>query len=407
VEINGGSNPALVTTGNTRYWTIQGLTFKSSNRYTLRLGWWGSSETDHFIVRGNTIFGSVFTIGSYHLFEENEVDGTGYSGSYGDAGLSDANHSHHNIFRNNYVHDFSNYNGRGIWSQGYTHDDIIEGNTIININGSGLGQCIDLDGAGSVEWRHIVRNNYVENCSYVGIQLENVFDSVIENNIIREGKSAGIIVINYSADIGCAVGGEDNQYGDVNGDGSCKGDPTVNIIRQNLITQGGGWGWGYGGIVNWGAGSLYILGNTIHAAYGSANGGIHFAEPARYVSGAIIKNNIIYQGDGIAICAEEFSSNGYEAFSLDDHNLIFRDRNDSVYGTGTSCGSAYSLSAYQSAIGLGQGSIQANPLLTNDFHLQSGSPAIDAGIDIGVPTDLAGSPRLRGAGFDMGAYEYQ
>jgi hypothetical protein len=43
----------------------------------------------------------------------------------------------------------------------------------------------------------------------------------------------------------------------------------------------------------------------------------------------------------------------------------------------------------------------------HDFHLQSNSPAIDAGIDIGLTTDFDGNPRPRGAGYDIGVYEYQ
>ncbi len=40
-----------------------------------------------------------------------------------------------------------------------------------------------------------------------------------------------------------------------------------------------------------------------------------------------------------------------------------------------------------------------------DYHLQAGSPAIDAGFSIGVTTDLEGRPR--DAHPDLGAYEYQ
>jgi hypothetical protein len=42
----------------------------------------------------------------------------------------------------------------------------------------------------------------------------------------------------------------------------------------------------------------------------------------------------------------------------------------------------------------------------DNFHLQFGSAAIDHGVDAGVYTDLDGSPRPVGTGFDIGAYEY-
>jgi len=43
----------------------------------------------------------------------------------------------------------------------------------------------------------------------------------------------------------------------------------------------------------------------------------------------------------------------------------------------------------------------------NDYHLAFGSAAIDHGVDAGVYTDLDGNVRPQGAGFDIGAYEYQ
>jgi predicted outer membrane repeat protein len=45
--------------------------------------------------------------------------------------------------------------------------------------------------------------------------------------------------------------------------------------------------------------------------------------------------------------------------------------------------------------------------LNGDYHLQFGSAAIDHGVDAGVYADLDGNPRPGGAGFDIGAYEYQ
>jgi hypothetical protein len=44
----------------------------------------------------------------------------------------------------------------------------------------------------------------------------------------------------------------------------------------------------------------------------------------------------------------------------------------------------------------------------NNFYLQSTSPAIDAGMTLtAVPIDFSNIPRPEGAGYDIGAYEYQ
>ena len=62
----------------------------------------------------------------------------------------------------------------------------------------------------------------------------------------------------------------------------------------------------------------------------------------------------------------------------------------------------------------GEGNSSADPMfvdaLGGDYHLQDGSPCIDAGNDAapGLPEfDLDGNPRIVGAAVDMGAYEWQ
>jgi len=47
----------------------------------------------------------------------------------------------------------------------------------------------------------------------------------------------------------------------------------------------------------------------------------------------------------------------------------------------------------------------ANPL-NNDFRLKTGSPAIDAGIDVGLTEDFEGKPVPQGSAPDIGALEY-
>ena len=54
--------------------------------------------------------------------------------------------------------------------------------------------------------------------------------------------------------------------------------------------------------------------------------------------------------------------------------------------------------------------VSTNPLLVNpptDFHLQSNSPAINAGQTLpSVTVDFEGTIRPQGAGHDMGAFEH-
>ena len=59
---------------------------------------------------------------------------------------------------------------------------------------------------------------------------------------------------------------------------------------------------------------------------------------------------------------------------------------------------------------LGSGEKVGNPLFVNlgaaDFRVQIGSPAVDAGVNLGHTTDFAGSSVPSGLAPDMGAYEY-
>jgi parallel beta-helix repeat protein len=58
------------------------------------------------------------------------------------------------------------------------------------------------------------------------------------------------------------------------------------------------------------------------------------------------------------------------------------------------------------ALPAGVGPAFSGEWLSYDYRLQAGSPAIDAGVDTGVTTDIDGNARPFGAGYDLGADEW-
>jgi hypothetical protein len=62
------------------------------------------------------------------------------------------------------------------------------------------------------------------------------------------------------------------------------------------------------------------------------------------------------------------------------------------------------------ALGWDNASVNADPLFTStvtpDFSLQSSSPAINAGVDVGLTSDYRGMTVPQGSAPDIGAYEF-
>jgi hypothetical protein len=104
---------------------------------------------------------------------------------------------------------------------------------------------------------------------------------------------------------------------------------------------------------------------------------------------ATIKNNIFYD-----IYSDHLEMDGASQQGLDvGYNNVYRSDGQPPEGT------PWSHDLWN-----------VNPMFVdaaaNDFHLQSNSPCIDAGIDAGVIEDFDGNSRPQGTGYDIGAYEH-
>lgn len=117
----------------------------------------------------------------------------------------------------------------------------------------------------------------------------------------------------------------------------------------------------------------------------------------------LLRNSIIANGHGVAYI-------GLSVNFTSDHNLFFRPgAAEQVEANGRT----YTAAELESGQ-LGPGNLSRDPKFVRpawgtdgDYHLQGGSPAIDAGTATGAPAiDLSYRPRPLGRGVDMGAYEF-
>ncbi len=403
VTVNSGSGKTLVTGGRIHYYTIDGLRFIASytspgqGDYTIKFSaniWDGEANRDGgnngFILRNCYVEGSIQFYGHNNLVENCELNG---KNNWVNGLVDNFAASHDNIYRNNVIHEYKN---RGIWTMQNTDNILIEANLIYNTGGRG----IDCDGA----WIPINQCKIIGNIIHditgegIGIHLENSFNSLADGNIIYN-LNKGVHAINYGLGPGFMSSAE---YRTTN---------TNTIIRNNIVYKINS-----AGILCQGSPGGKALNNTIYqSAQLNYWGGIALAQHDGYFChNWEIKNNIISQSPRAALWIDtpptgltNFSSN-YNLFDFKSSDTKL----EWVVSNGTtSTVTRYTLSQIQSAKQLELRSKIGDTLFLDqasyDFHLQSNSPAIDMGYDLGSlnPHDFEGFPRPSGTGYDIGAFE--
>jgi hypothetical protein len=99
-----------------------------------------------------------------------------------------------------------------------------------------------------------------------------------------------------------------------------------------------------------------------------------------------------------------------ETISNEQFNIINPIDFTRAYEVRDSINQFYSLPGWQQVYGSGLTNFMADPYFVDpyngDFHLQSGSPAINAGPDLPIELDYAGNPRVVDGRMDIGPYEW-
>jgi len=152
-----------------------------------------------------------------------------------------------------------------------------------------------------------------------------------------------------------------------------------------------------------------LLDNLVTGAGGRA---LVLASQAGTLSASVMGNTVVGSGTGISIqsgtaTVENNAIVGSDMFGLFENPNSVSDRNNLYFRN------AVDVSEPNSTLAPGPGSVLADPLFLDpshgNYHVKLGSPAVDAGDDGAVPsdltTDLDGNPRTQGLHVDLGALE--
>jgi len=258
-----------------------------------------------------------------------------------------------------------------------------------------------------------------------GIYCYNSDDAVFSHNTVRYNIASLVMFGGFGG--GMCIGGSDRMH------------IQSNTFEGNWST---GIGEGYGGALNASdAYDLLINGNQVLSNWAGRGGGFYISSDSTFTmtNNIVAGNNSWYGGGGLALNTSTgervtgtllhntFAANnlgygeGRSAIHTYDPDVSLVLANNLIYShtygvivVPTSTVRLYNTLFYANDTDTsGSGEIHntdpitgQDPLLDASYHLGAGSPAIDAGVDAGVSTDIDGDPRPLGDGYDIGADEY-
>ncbi|MCK4968034.1 MAG: hypothetical protein KAS12_03175, partial [Candidatus Aenigmarchaeota archaeon] len=335
------------------YTTIEGFDFTGGGSYAVRIAY----NSDSIIIKNNSFIGSF-----------------DYSPIYIQAAINETpfwrwQPTRNLIIEDNYIDNHYGVIHREMISVSDSLGITIRNNTLIMSRHSRIVLGIVLkDGTQNAQ----VYGNHIENVQYgVYIDARAVVSNIsIYNNIIKNSVPVGL-------------------QNEVNDDPRYRSIATIeNVNIFNNILVGGS---GLNGI---------NFGTFTTDSWDSS-------KPNGIIRNVNVINNVFYGFDYAAVLG--MSTIPSDVSGVTFRNNIFDSNNLVIY---TATGTVIDNNLFNGASGQGTNQKIGSPLFVNpaggDFHIQSASPAKDAGTAVGAPsTDFDGNPRPFGAGYDIGVYEYQ
>lgn len=256
----------------------------------------------------------------------------------------------------------------------------INGYSLAIVDGNHVTKCVEINHADAVLDGFTIQNGSNPSSFGGGVNIKNggtVRNCFITENLARDG--GGVAIDDAGLLENCIITENAANENNANSNGYGGGVRLLNggTVRNCLIT--GNVSYMYGGGLNiWNAG---IVENCV-----IANNSAPYGSGIRTRNNSHVYNTIIYYNTGSA--NYDLSGGGYYYYNCCTTPAL---------GAGYS---SFCISAAPSFVSVTPGS--------EDYHLQAGSPCIDAGLNAGwmvTALDLDGNPRIDNGTVDMGPYE--